>query len=195
MRIGIDIDEVLAEYIPKFIAWFKKIYGISLNLNDFKGYQLRDIINCSEEEESAVLNTFSQEEVKYLEPIDGSKEIVSELARNHKLYVVTARKPCDADIAIDWVNRNYPGCFLGINLCRDGDGRRIPKSVVCNSLGLDILIEDSLSHMQDCCEHGINVLLFGNYPWNQYEGALPERVYRVNNWLEVLKRVDLKKTI
>lgn len=43
------------------------------------------------------------------------------------------------------------------------------KSVICQEIGVDVFIDDSLDHALDCSSLGIQVLLFdyyGNYYWN-----------------------------
>lgn len=43
------------------------------------------------------------------------------------------------------------------------------------------LVEDHLDHAAAVAAEGIDVVLFGLYPWNQAE-KLPERVTRVPDW-------------
>lgn len=44
-----------------------------------------------------------------------------------------------------------------------------PKSVICQEIGVDVLIDDCLDHALDCSSLGIDILLYdlkGNYQWN-----------------------------
>jgi hypothetical protein len=44
-----------------------------------------------------------------------------------------------------------------------------PKSVICQEIGVDVLIDDCLEHVFDCSSLGIDVLLYdrqGKYKWN-----------------------------
>lgn len=44
-----------------------------------------------------------------------------------------------------------------------------PKSVICQEIGVDVLIDDSLEHAFDCSTLGIDILLYdrqGQYIWN-----------------------------
>ena len=59
-----------------------------------------------------------------------------------------------------------------------------PKGDVCRQLGVDILIDDYLEHALAAAECGIEVLLFGDYPWNRADG-LPICVRRVRDWSHV----------
>lgn len=47
-----------------------------------------------------------------------------------------------------------------------------PKSVICQEIGVDVLIDDCLQHALDCSSLGIDVLLYdrkGKYLWNHQE--------------------------
>lgn len=44
-----------------------------------------------------------------------------------------------------------------------------PKSVICQEIGVDVLIDNSLEHVLDCSSLGIDILLYdkdGTYRWN-----------------------------
>jgi uncharacterized HAD superfamily protein len=64
-----------------------------------------------------------------------------------------------------------------------------PKSEVCRELGVSYLIDDNLTAVKQTSAFGIEVLLFGDYPWNQID-ELPRGVTRVKNWQEVLEYFD-----
>jgi hypothetical protein len=47
-----------------------------------------------------------------------------------------------------------------------------PKSVICQEIGVDVLIDDSLEHAFDCSHLGIDILLYdkqGQYTWNHFK--------------------------
>lgn len=47
-----------------------------------------------------------------------------------------------------------------------------PKSVICQEIGVDVLIDDSLEHAFDCSHLGIDILLYdkqGEYTWNHFK--------------------------
>jgi hypothetical protein len=58
------------------------------------------------------------------------------------------------------------------------------KGDVCVEIGADLLIDDHLHHAQQVAAKNIDVLLFGNYPWNQAE-TLPKHIRRVQGWADV----------
>lgn len=64
-----------------------------------------------------------------------------------------------------------------------------PKSVICQEIGVDVLIDDSIEHALDCSHLNMNVLLYdkqGKYNWNHYQKQLPNNVHRVFNWKQVM---------
>ena len=66
----------------------------------------------------------------------------------------------------------------------------LTKAEVCKEIGAVALIDDSLKHLLQCSEVGIEGILFGDYPWNQTD-SLPENITRCTNWLEVLEHLNI----
>lgn len=53
-----------------------------------------------------------------------------------------------------------------------------PKSVICQEIGVDVLIDDSLEHALDCSSLGIDILLYdrkGKYNWNHQEMMIQKK--------------------
>jgi uncharacterized HAD superfamily protein len=78
----------------------------------------------------------------------------------------------------------FPGIFTSIEYTSTYAGRSRSKGDVCEQIGADLLIEDHLGHAKEVAERGIEVLLFGSYPWNQAK-KLPKSIRRVRDWAEV----------
>lgn len=81
-----------------------------------------------------------------------------------------------------------------------------PKSVICQEIGVDVLIDDCLEHANDCASLGIDVLLYdfnGTYTWNHHKKETQKRtltstsknlykqqdysnVQRMSSWKEII---------
>ena len=68
----------------------------------------------------------------------------------------------------------------------------VKKVDMCKRLGAIALIDDSLSHVTECAEEGIEGVLFGDYPWNQAD-ELPSGVTRCVDWPAVLEYFDARR--
>jgi hypothetical protein len=60
-------------------------------------------------------------------------------------------------------------CNLNLSAAEQLEYVSKPKSVICQEIGVDVLIDDCLEHAFDVCSLGIDVLLYdrkGKYSWN-----------------------------
>src|SRR3989339_79251 len=79
----------------------------------------------------------------------------------------------------------FPNSIQKIYL-RDCYGfRKYSKRDVCDSIGVDLMIEDSSYYALECLSPNRGIALL-NRPWN-IEVDLPKEIERVNTWDEVLK--------
>ncbi len=66
------------------------------------------------------------------------------------------------------------------------------KVEVCKDIEAIALIDDSIGHITECVEAGMQGILFGDYPWNQTE-ELSSGIVRCSNWPEVLEYFDRQR--
>ena len=67
------------------------------------------------------------------------------------------------------------------------DGISITKKRICNNLGIDILIEDSIEYALECMNDKRSVFLL-DCLWNQ-RSDLPQSIKRYMNWDEIAEAV------
>lgn len=191
MRIGVDVDEIIADTLNALIRFHNEAYGTNLKKSDFFSYECHEVWGGTNEE--AIAKWFEFFETEYfvaIEPLAGALPGLMALKEHgHELFAITARQHFIADRTKNWINTHFPDIFSGIsfgNRCGI-EGVRKTKSAMCAELGITVLIEDDLHHAMDCSQHGIEVLLF-DYPWNQRE--LPAHTYRVFSWDDVIRIVS-----
>lgn len=64
----------------------------------------------------------------------------------------------------------------------------IRKAQVCQDIGADLLIDDHLSHAELAAKCGVQVFLFGDYPWNKADSLSPN-ITRVGGWGDVAQKL------
>lgn len=194
LRIGIDIDEVLAEFVDAFLIFYNSKNNTNFKKSEIYDYHLPIPLNTTLENvvehiEYLTNNNF----YSTLDIVEGSIESIKKLKEND-LFIVSARPGHVKDDTIKWVDKYYQNSFKEIHLVADKHGDyNFSKGDFATELGIKIFIEDSLKNSLDIASHGIHVILLDK-PWNQ-EANLPENIYRVKDWNEILEKIDVLKEI
>lgn len=185
--IAVDCDDVLVPTFPLIIDHYNATYDTNIALKDCysadpniwqvstKGaaiQRIRDYMMSAEYQTAA--------------PFTQAAETLRRLSRHYTLHVVTGREDFLATATQTMLNEHFPGLFQSVEFTNFFGQTARPKSDVCQALGADILIDDHLYHAQIVAERGIEVLLFGDYPWNQID-ELPANIRRVRDWREVAR--------
>jgi 5'(3')-deoxyribonucleotidase len=171
MKIAIDMDEVLADPLVKFIELYNRDYGISLDLKIEAG---NEIYHHIPENINHKWYDYINEKgfFRNLPLIEGSVAAVKKLQEKHEVYIVSAAMefPNSLEDKYHWLAENFP--FIGwknIMFC----GEKIVST--------DVMIDDRAKNFIDFKGRKLlfssphNLLLTG------YE--------RVNNWEEVLEKL------
>ena len=194
MRIGVDIDEVLADFNASFIEYCNRRFGKVLKREDFVSSNYSNFLEKTAEETIEIVDDFYQS--VYFEkiiPLFDSVNAISYLSHLNKLFVVTSRPDFLISSTKKWVYDNFGNNFLGIfhssNHYTNRQNCGKSKVEICRNLNVDLLIDDSLDYTIQCSKAGMDSLLFGNYPWNQ-NGRLPMNIHRVKDWQEVLETLS-----
>ena len=107
--------------------------------------------------------------------------------------VVTSRQNHIREATTRWVERHYPGIFSELHFCNHFalEGESVTKAEVMKKHGIDLLIDDNESYAQESAAEGLDVVLFGSYPWNQ-QCAPSDKIKRCGGWDEVSEYVRKK---
>lgn len=193
MRIGIDLDEVLADFNSGLIKWHNEKYGTSLKRENFISYFFNQVWGGTIEETIIKVNDFHHSEYfEKLSPVEASVEAIPILSRENDLFIITSRPDFLENETERWVNyffeKQFKEIFHSSNHYSQATNSGKTKLQICRDLGVSVLIDDSLNYISQCASTEVNGLLFGNYPWNQ-NGHLPSNIFRTNNWKEVLEKL------
>jgi uncharacterized HAD superfamily protein len=197
-KIGIDIDETLSHTNKSMIEYYKKNINADINENPFfTAKTKKEIENLTLEFKKAILN----EKVEFINPIDHAREVIENLDKTNKLYLITARHIDLSKKTRKWVETYFKNIFFEdirhveyrglVGVVKD-------KEEICKELKIDIMIDDNLNSSLKCAKIGIPVILFdlnGEYYWNKSKTELPDNMTRVKNWKEVYKVLNEKYNI
>lgn len=164
-RIIVDMDEVLADVIPKFTALYERYFGRKLHPEDYAGKKIYDLPGA------AHIRNHLHDPGFFLDlPVmPHAREVMRWLARHYDVYVATATMefPNSLPDKYVWLRREFP--FIS--------WRRL---VFCGSKEVlvgDYMIDDHVSNVE---RFGGKALLY-TASHNLYE----KRFTRVDDWLEV----------
>jgi uncharacterized HAD superfamily protein len=183
-QIAFDFDDVIVETAPKTIKHYNQTYGTKVALNDF--YSDDDAI-WGANLKTAVKRVeayHASDEFVNAPLLDGATQTLRKLHKHYGLHIVTGRDNHLRDATMKILDRDFSGIFDSVIFTGFFSDKPRTKAKVCQQLGIDIFIDDHLHHATTVAATGIEVLLFGNYPWNQSED-LPPNIRRVQDWNEV----------
>ncbi len=164
-RIIIDMDEVLADVIPKFTTLYKKYFGKELQPADYAGMKIYDLPGA------AHIRNHLHDKGFFLDlPVmPHAREVVRWLSGHYDIYIATSAMefPNSLPDKYEWLRREFPFIHWR-NLIFCGS-----KEILTG----DYMIDDHVS----------NVARFGGKPllYTASHNLHERRFTRVNNWLEV----------
>jgi 5'(3')-deoxyribonucleotidase len=196
MRIGIDIDDVLAETLPAFVHYNNECHHGEWRLDHFHTAHWEEVLGLSSDAMADRLELFfDSNHFKGVGPAPHAQEVVGELATSHELHIISARWDLLVPFTERWLEVHFPGLFTEIHFARNhytpraSPGRTRPtKDELLEIHQVELLIEDSLEYAERCVERGFDVILFDR-PWNARK---KDPLQRVGGWLEV---PDVIKTV
>jgi len=188
MKIGIDLDDVLADFLSAVIEYHNAAYGTSLEREQFKSYKYWETWGGTRNEAiQKVYDFYKTPYFKNMKPVAHSQEAADILKQNNELLIVTSRQYDIAEATREWINRNFPDVFSDVFFANhySQNGSSKTKKQICDSHGVDVLIEDYPDFALECINPERKILLF-DCPWNR-DSKLPQEIYRVHSWEEILK--------
>lgn len=193
--IAIDIDGVLAAEAEFIVAYSNAHWQTNLQVADYSENwrSMWGIDQDEAERRAAELHQPGMESSYKLIP--GARPVLERLATQYNLIVATSRRHAVAQETVDWLDKNFAELFQDIhfaNIWDDGHeaAHLRTKAELCTKLGADYLVDDQLKHCLAVAACNTPTVLFGDYPWNQYDGALPVDVVRAKDWQAVERFFD-----
>lgn len=188
--IAIDIDDVLALRADIFLDFVNKEFGSSLTLHDLSEdwVKMWGISRAEAERRGEVI---INKALHGLYPvIPGAQEAIKLLQQQFRLIAVTSRRALTKDLTEEWLARHFPNSFEKIihaGFWDDPDyqdGHLKDKTDIYGQIGAQYVIDDQPKHCIAAAKAGHTALLFGDYPWTQNVGLIPNLV-AVKDWRAV----------
>ena len=184
MKIGVDIDEVVASFMKEYLRYHNLKHNSSYVLEDITSYNLWECgVHSSKKESVDEVNEFQN--TIYFDSIgliEGAKEGLSNILKKYFPFFITSRPSRLKNKTKLFFHKNFQmnGCDFIFSAEIYG-GKT--KAEICRELGLRTMIEDHPLYALDCAKNGIKTLLLDK-PWNKnYEKH--ENILKVNNWKEI----------
>ncbi len=168
LRVAIDMDETIADSLGKQIGAYNEAFGVRMSPADLEGQHLHEVVPPERADHAKELfhdPAFFED----LALIDGSLEVIRDLAQRHEVFIASAAMEVPTSFAAKyaWLREHFP--FIPTShLVFCGD-----KSV----LDVDVLIDDTPRHFERF--RGTPILF--SAPHNRQE----QRYRRVSSWAEV----------
>lgn len=180
MRIGVDIDGVLANVLPLWLAQLNTTYkkevtgqaGMNFDAAAAYGLSYDQLEKFYVENENLL--------IEQAEPMPGAANYLAMLMDEHQIYLVSARNTYQYDRTMVWLAKHRIP-FDDLILLGSTDKRQ-----TCLECGLEIFVEDSMDNAIKLSSHGIPVLLF-DAPYNQAELLIG--MERCFSWAEIYQKI------
>ncbi|HWI66669.1 MAG TPA: hypothetical protein VNT75_33060 [Symbiobacteriaceae bacterium] len=178
MRIGLDLDGVVAHSVPNWINVLNTGFGTTYGPDE-----LPDTHGTPDM--AAFCDDHLVELLLPVRPMPGAVAAIERLRREgHELVVITARSQSVRRLTEAWLE------YYGIGVDRlhflEGAG----KAATARAEQIDMLVEDTPKHALAVAEAGIPVLLFGA-PYNRH--LRHPLIHVCEGWHEVLGEINLRK--
>ena len=193
-HIGLDLDDVLKQFMPSLLGFINETYGTDFTLFDCTNYNVWEFMGLSREEVIYRVNQYYvSPDFMRTKPVYGAVDAVERLAeQGHRLSIITSRPENIRGRTMEWLTRHYPPVFESLHFANSYMvGAKENKSTICRRIGVDIFVDDTLHHTADCAENGIPAILFDNdsqYKWNQ--GPAAPGVTRIATWDRIVRHIN-----
>lgn len=192
--IAIDIDDVLSSCFDAFIKYHNLKYNTDLTREkatmpaEYWGYWpvvLNKLLGVPQEEGLRRFLEFLNDDAHMCQQdiSQDARLAVASLGERYNLEVITARETYMLDKTVDWINKELPGTFSALHFI---DKENKTKAKICEEIGAEYLIDDSVIHCNEAAKSGVKTILFGEYGWNMTQHVHPD-IIRAKNWVEVLE--------
>ena len=167
LRIAIDMDEVLADTIGKFISLYSQRHNTQITVNDFPGMEFNQVLP---EDIRHTLRQYINEPDFFsdIPVMQNAVEVVEQLHSKYDVYIVSAAMEFKYSMTpkLEWLNRHFPFIsWTNIVFC----GHKIVDT--------DIMIDDRVKNFVNFKGRKILFTSPHNLAVTGYE--------RANNWHEV----------
>ena len=165
--LALDIDEVLAGFVPALCAWHNDAYGTAVTPADFTSYHFNSALGGTDEETVAKVYQFFETPffTERMPLVPGAVDAVAQLRRaGFKLVCVTSRQFVIAEQTRAWLDATFGAGAIEDVLFGNhwvpeaatpdataAGVTKISKPDMVREVGAVALVDDSCKYMRQCC--------------------------------------------
>jgi 5'(3')-deoxyribonucleotidase len=194
-RIGIDLDNTVADYMAGAIPLLKEHYNLEPDFST-PAYKIEEVFGLTKETRPPNMRQHLYEDLHLFRQLPKMEPDIEQLTQTfyhkpwHKVYFITARTgvPIIVEDTIFWLHKN--GFFFDDIFFTDN------KDELCQMMRIDVMFEDEVGQLLNLRRAGIDVVV-PDQPWNRHLPDDPHhkeqdqgRVTRVSNWREALVAIE-----
>ena len=188
MKIGIDLDEVILDYLSEIIKFYNTKNNKSIKKEQFNSYNFWEVWGGTREEAIQICDNFhNSEDFHNFKSIPGALDALNILNKGNEIFIITSRSLLWKEKTEKWIKDNInfssPTIFSSDIYSKQGK----TKLNICKEFNIPILLEDNANYSLECANAGIKVILFDK-PWNKR--AEHPNIIRVNNWYDAMHSIE-----
>ena len=154
LRIGIDLDDVVFEFVSALLKSFEKEYGRSFSFDNVSSFQFPSLFEI---EPFDVCKLIKGLDVQNFNFCPDAKEAVFELAKNNDIFFITSRVFREG--TLESLEKHFSEIPFELVFSSNPHETIIKtegktKGEICNELGIDFMVEDCKKHSK--CLYGCN---------------------------------------
>lgn len=180
MRIGVDIDGVLADSLPLWVNELNRFFSKNKLVEEIHLYDICRTYEITTHELHQFLARKGKSLMSEPLPVPGASYYLSRIKQYHDIYIVTAREELYGRETRGWLKK-YHLPYDELLLLGSHE-----KKEACLEKKLNVLVEDTLEIGVKVSAAGVPVFLM-DAPYNQ--GVLPGLVYRKRSWDEIYRSI------
>ncbi|MBI4512739.1 MAG: hypothetical protein HY702_01395 [Gemmatimonadetes bacterium] len=180
MRLGIDIDGVVLDFVTAFCTTCRERYGYAIRYEDIVCHDLGQVLGVgSKTLERLIEETLESELIK---PYSGAVEGLRRLRQQGHVVELLTSRPQTLRKRTEAVLRQY-------NVAYDKIIFALFLQKVAKVEALDLFIEDSLAEALEVVGNGTPVLIY-KHPWNERSLNVEGRLQYVETWEQLVAAVE-----
>ena len=188
LKLGIDIDEVVVEFVKSFLNFFEEKMNKKVSYEEIISYSFEIPFGMNKKEIHDLIHEHSTEDnLLNLDLVEHSKESILDLTNDFDICFVTSRHLNNKIATIKFFEKHFPENNFKFFFAGDAWGGAKSKYEIAKELNLKYFVEDNFDYALSCANVGIKTFLLDK-PWNQNSGK-HENITRVKNWKEILEKL------
>lgn len=181
IKLGIDIDGVIADSQPVIIAELNACFNKHFTLADFVEFNPQRMYGIDRKQLDRFIMEREGHIISTVQPMPGAVEAIEQLKGDFGIHLISARSPMYLQESIDWLKK-HGFYYDGIMHLGQHDKRE-----ACGNEEVALFIDDSLQNVQQVTSACLIKAYLFDATYNQ--GRLPPLARRIFSWHEALRLI------